>query len=126
MTPEKETPTNEDYARGYKQGKFDAEMDSLYREEPPTPKTVEEVVLKWLENEKIDNYVQGDLTTSYTLDGYFDVGALVEALLAQNQAADKRLREVVREIINNEGYTNELIDPDFIKSIAAKHGITNL
>lgn len=69
-------------------------------------KRVKEIVLNWLKEENKDNYVQGTLETSYTLDGIFDVGSLVEALTQYHQ---DMISEVVEKRIGWKGYV--VVDP---------------
>lgn len=95
----------------------------------PTPKTVEEVVAEF-ETKFGDENIWKDETgeTAFVPIGNLS-DWLRQTLLAQNQAADERLREVFKEILaKQEIHMNdgEWVYHGDIKDIAAKHGITNL
>ena len=59
------------------------------------------LVLSWLQNERFDSYVEGDLTTSYTLDGVFDVGSLVKAIAGELQKAREEAVAEYKQFVLN-------------------------
>lgn len=105
--------------------------------ETPNPKTVDEVVEEFYQK-FTDEYAPILDTPSWNHMGvtpYLVESWLRTTLQAQNQAADERLRGVVREILARAVWQSydktekdmvDMIQASDVKTIAAKHGITNL
>ena len=109
-------------------------MNGVYpptlEKETPTPKTVEEVVYE-------QTYI---MHPNYPNDSFITKKDLERILVAQNQAADERLRDAIKAIVSAadltpyaEEHNGELVDCSFyqiykgkLEAITAKHGITNL
>lgn len=116
-------------------------MNGVYpptpEKETPTHNTVEEVVAEFVKefNDPQWGYVEAGIDEPWETEIVTDW--LRTTLLAQNQAADERLREVIQIIKDFDGGTAVVVGlngvkedvfmkEELLQAIVAKHGITNL